>query len=451
MTPFSLYKNKKIGIYGLGKTGIAAYEALKNIAQLVCYDDQGAIRERFVAHYGKEELIDLASSKWQEVDKIVLSPGVSLSHQIVKLAQNHNIPITSDIDLLFAECREASFVAITGTNGKSTTTALTAHIINSAGKDYCIGGNIGFAPLSLPLYQEGYVLELSSFQLDLIQDFQPQVAVLLNITPDHLDRHGTMESYINAKKKIFAHMDKDGFAIIGVDNDITKLIANEYQFGATLVPISALQIQPQGVAILPDNKIYDNIFTPLTITLPLNPALQGTHNRENIAASYAAARILGIEPSTIMQAIANFKGLPHRMQYVGSFGSLYFYNDSKATNAEAASKSIAALDNIYWLAGGIGKEGGIQTLKPYFKKIVKAYLFGQDKELFAKTLTNKVNFQICDNLEQAFSKAVSDASLSATIGCKNILLAPAAASYDQFENFEQRGNKFIALFKAIKK
>ncbi len=517
MSSFVSQKYKNIGIVGLGKTGMAAYQSLNKVARIICYDQVSSSRDAFSKIYGNDNLVSLSDRRWQELDKILLSPGVSLSHDIVTMANSRNIPITSDIDLLFEEVKfrggnKANFIGITGTNGKSTTTALTGHILQFCNFDYLVGGNIGFPALSMGLDCQGYVLELSSFQLDLLSSFKAKIAVLLNITEDHLDRHNNIQGYIAAKKKIFDRMDKDSFAIISVDDEITNniFLELENENKTNIVPISVGKILDKGVSIC-NNVVYDNIFEPITINLHNNSSLQGIHNQENIAASYAACRIIGVRPEQIIAAIELFKGLPHRMQYVGAIYSdhsnianpisitpnsqtslrgatlaatkqsrkvirngllrsgfappcndasllwlnaskvsymINFYNDSKATNGIAASKSIAALDNIYWLAGGVAKEGGITNLEPWFDKIRKAYLFGQDKELFASSLKGRVDFQICHDLQEAFNAAVRDAMQD--IGdIKNILLAPACASYDQFKNFEERGNLFIELYNII--
>ncbi|WP_425361154.1 UDP-N-acetylmuramoyl-L-alanine--D-glutamate ligase [Candidatus Tisiphia endosymbiont of Stenodema calcarata] len=454
MSSFLSQKHKNIGIVGLGKTGIAAWKVLNKVAKVICYDQAKSSRDAFTKIYGSDSLVSLSDLQWQNLDKILLSPGIPLSHDIVTMANSYNIPITSDIDLLFEEVRlrepeEANFIGITGTNGKSTTTALTSHILQSCGFHYQVGGNIGFPVLAMRLDSKGYVLELSSFQLDLLNSFKAKIVVLLNITQDHLDRHNNMQGYIAAKKKIFDRIDKDSFAIISVDHEITKNIFLELQKEnrTNVVPISTYEILNKGISIC-NNIIYDNIFEPITINLHNNNYLQGIHNQENIAASYAVCRIIGAMPEQIIAAIGLFKGLPHRMQYVGTIQGISFYNDSKATNGIAASKSISSLDNIYWLAGGIAKEGGITELEPWFYKIRKAYLFGQDKDIFASFLNGKVDYQICQDLTEAFNSAFKDA-MEDMGGIKNILLAPACASYDQFKNFEERGELFIKLYNAI--
>lgn len=452
MSKFLTQTDKNIGIFGLGRTGIAAYLGLHSIAKVICYDQMQSTLDIFVQSYGSKNIVDISNPKWQKLDKILLSPGIPLSHEVVKMANLYNIPITSDIDLLYEEVEARSnsnFIGVTGTNGKSTTSALISHILRSCGFDYPVGGNIGIPAMSMPIGCTGYVLELSSFQLDLLKSFKAKIAILLNITKDHLDRHNNMQTYVATKEKIFERMDKNSIAIISVDNVITRDIFLKLQKenSIQLVPISTSRILKTGVSMV-DNVIYDNISSDRTIDFPDTKFLRGAHNKENIIASYAASRIIGVDSKSIISSIKTFEGLPHRMQYIGSIGAINFYNDSKATNAEAASKSISSLNNIYWLAGGIAKEGNISELQPLFHKIRKAYLFGHDKELLAKTLSGQAPFQICQDLSEAFNLAFKEAS-EESISQGNILLAPACASYDQFKNFEERGEKFIELYNNV--
>ncbi|MDE8610848.1 UDP-N-acetylmuramoyl-L-alanine--D-glutamate ligase [Rickettsia felis] len=433
-----------MGVFGLGKTGISVYEELQGKCDVIVYDDLKANRDIFEELYTNNSIAALSDSRWQNLDKIVLSPGIPLTHKIAGIAKNFNIPIISDIDLLFEKSKNLNFIAVTGTNGKSTTTALISHILNSNGLDYPVAGNIGVPALQAKASKDGYILELSSFQLDLVKTFTAKIAVLLNITPDHLDRHQDMTGYIAAKSKIFDRMDKDSYAAINIDNyycrEIFMLLQQEQRI--KLIPFSVTKILKNGISVVGD-KINDN---DISYKLPFNKNLQGTHNCENIAASYAVAKIIGVESKKILESISSFQSLPHRMQYIGSINNIGFYNDSKATNAISAVQSIKALDNIYWLAGGIPKEGGIEEIKPYFSKIKKAYFYGQAKEIFAKTAKNIVDFVICDNLEQAFDLAYKDA-VGDNAEVKNILLAPSCSSYDQFKNFEERGELFMKLSK----
>jgi UDP-N-acetylmuramoylalanine--D-glutamate ligase len=436
---------ENIGVFGLGKTGNSVYQSLNKVAKVICYDQNSNSREAFAKIYGADNIVNLSDPRWLTLDKIVLSPGVPLSHDLVKMANAHNITITSDIDLLFDKSSKANFIAITGTNGKSTTTALIGHILQFCGLNYPVGGNIGNPVLTLKSDCAGYVLELSSFQLDLLKSFKAKIAVLLNITPDHLDRHHNMENYIAAKKKLFDRMADDSFAVINVDDALTNQIFLELkeENSMNLLPISVTQRLSRGISIN-DNVLYDNIFESIIIPLPKNKSLQGLHNQENIAASFAVCRIMGLSAKQIIAAIEQFHGLPHRMQYIGTVANISFYNDSKATNAIAASKSISSLNNIYWLAGGVAKEGGISDLLPWLPNIRKAYIFGQDKDVFASALSGKVEFQICQDLTEAFNSAFMEAKENKD-SLKNILLAPACASYDQFKNFEERGDLFIKL------
>jgi UDP-N-acetylmuramoylalanine--D-glutamate ligase len=446
----SLAHNKTIGIFGLGKTGIAAYQALGSAYVDVCYDDKQSIRDDFANKFGLSNIGDFLDPRWQRLSRILVSPGISPKHQIFKIAAKYKIDITSDIDLLFEANPSSIFVSITGTNGKSTTTMLTSHVFTEAGLDYLGGGNVGIAALNLESNKTGYILELSSFQLDLLKSFQAKIAVLLNITPDHLDRYKTMEAYIASKQRIFSQMDDNGYCIIGVDNLITNNIAaNLVKSNRKVIPISAFKLQQQGVAVVNstiDNSsiIYDNIFEALQLELPFNKYLQGAHNRENIAACYAICRVSGIKPQEIIAAIGSFRGLPHRMEFIGSIKGINFYNDSKATNTDSASKSLASLDNIYWLAGGIVKDDEIDSLSKFSDKVKMAYFFGRDKEILVNAVQGKMRFTTCHDMEEAFNQAFNDAS-SDLAECKNILLAPACASFDQFDNFEHRGDIFRKL------
>ncbi|HJD59624.1 MAG TPA: UDP-N-acetylmuramoyl-L-alanine--D-glutamate ligase [Rickettsia endosymbiont of Omalisus fontisbellaquei] len=441
------HTKQKIGIFGLGKTGMSVYEELQDKYDIIVYDDLKANRDIFEELFGKSLIAALSDSRWQNLDKIVLSPGVPLTHEVVRIAHHFNISITSDIDLLFEKSKNLNFIAVTGTNGKSTTAALISHILNSNGLDYPVAGNIGVPALKAKNSKDGYVLELSSFQLDLVKTFTAKIAVLLNITPDHLDRHQDMTGYIAAKSKIFARMDNSCYAVINIDNNYCHevFIKLQQEQRIKLIPFSVTKILESGVSIV-DNKINDNFFDDSSFKLLFNKNLQGIHNCENIAASYAVAKIMGVESTKILESLSSFQSLPHRMQYIGSINNINFYNDSKATNAISAMQSIKALDNIYWLAGGIPKEGGIEEVKPYFGKIKKAYFYGQAKKIFADTALGIVDFVICDDLEQAFELAYKDAcSDNAKVKVKNILLAPSCSSYDQFKNFEERGELFIRL------
>jgi UDP-N-acetylmuramoylalanine--D-glutamate ligase len=444
-----MINDKKLGIFGLGLTGKATYQFLKGLKySVVCYDDSSNCRNEFIKIHGSGGVKDLSDAAWQDLSRIIISPGVSPNHEIFHLANKYNIEIISDIELLYEHNNNSFFIGITGTNGKSTTTALVSHILKSIGLDYPERGNIGVPALSASS-KDGYLLELSSFQIDLFKNIKLNIAALLNITPDHLDRYGNMENYVNSKLVIFSNMAYDDFAVIGADNQITNRIIRQNKIKPQIITFSAKEKQKGGVAVV-NNKIYDDIWEPITIAIADNKALQGGHNMENIAASYAICRLLKIEPLKIVLGINSFTGLPHRMQYLGKVNKVNFYNDSKATNIDSASKSIGALDNIYWIAGGIAKEENLDGISSYFCKIKKAYLYGRDRAIFANSLKDVVEFEIVNTLEEAFKAAHHDAERDNGASDKNILLAPAAASTDQFKNFEERGNKFIELYEMAK-
>jgi UDP-N-acetylmuramoylalanine--D-glutamate ligase len=454
-------KNKNIGIFGLGKTGLSAYDALKEVAsKVICFDDSEDSRKSFLKLHPEGQVVPIDNKQWAELDKIILSPNIPLEfpkkHPLVTLAEKYNITISSDMELLHEEFPNTPFIGITGTNGKSTTTALIGHILQNCAKPFQVGGNIGQACLTLdePKNDVGYVLELSSYQIDLLKNFHLKVAVLLNITPDHIDRHGTFENYVIAKKKLFSFLYKDSTAVLAIDNSYTKEIYNELISTDKLfniVPVSVSQILDIGIYIeYKDSEkfICDNFFNKGTkVKLKANKYLQGNHNLENILVSYATAKAIGCKDGEIMTAIDSFQGLPHRMQFIAECNNIKFYNDSKATNADSAEKSLSSLDNIYWLAGGLPKEGGIESLIHLKDRIIKAYLFGQAAQEFALTLEGKIEYIICENITEVFKAAVKDAETDHFANYKNILLAPACASWDQFKNFEERGNKFIELVK----
>lgn len=439
-------KGKKIGIIGLGSTGISVFEAAQDIVySVICWDDSAMGRDSFSKKYNICHIKEIQDKEWLDLDLIVISPGIASNHPAFLLAKEHNIAISSDIGLFLEENKNSKIIAITGTNGKSTTTALIGHIFKENGYDYHIGGNIGLPCLNLPANAEGYVLELSSFQLDLLDNFNPDIAILLNVTPDHLDRYKNVEEYYKAKMKIFQNT---GFKIISTTTiALIQLYANSKKHDTNkLIEFSATILLDKGISCY-ENKIIDNFFNKQTYNLLENNHLIGSHNDENVAAAFAACRASGVAPEAIINAVASFKGLNHRMQYLGNKNNIRYYNDSKATNTTSAAASLSSLNNIFWLAGGIFKETTLSTLDTIIKNIKKAYLFGQDKGIFASYLAEKkIQHLICDDMKEAFLAAQFDANLEKELS--TILLAPACASLDQFKNFEDRGNQFIKLYDA---
>lgn len=430
------YEDLKIGIFGLGISGISSLDYLKDKAKkIICWDDSDANR----AKIDERCLAPISDPAWQELDMIIMSPGVPESHDIYSLATKHNILISSDIEIFLQANLGAKIIVVTGTNGKSTTTALIGHILRKNNLDYHIGGNIGLPVLSLPQGAKGYVLELSSFQLNLLKSIDPTIAILLNITPDHLDRHKTFEEYCRIKE---IAVSGDGLKIIGTDSKASKDIYEKLRKNGEkkLIPIDS----KNGINCT-ENSLIDNFFDFKNHPLPTLKQLSGRHNQENIAASFAACRALGLGAESIIAQIENFHGLPHRMQFIGTHKNVSFYNDSKATNVNSAISSISSLENIFWLAGGIFKEENLLPLEKYLKNIKKAYIFGKNKLLFEEYLKGKIEYQLCENMNEAFKAAAHDAALKQQEA--NILLAPACASFDQFKNFEDRGNQFIDLCK----
>jgi UDP-N-acetylmuramoylalanine--D-glutamate ligase len=444
------YAGKRLAVLGLARSGEAAARSLlAGGAEVLAWDDNPGLRDKFA---GEITLQDPAAVCWPEIAALVLSPGIPHSfpapHPAARAAREAGIPVIGDIDLLGRAEPEARYIGITGTNGKSTTTALIGHILAAAGQRVEVGGNLGTPALSLaPLGAGGtYVLEASSFQLELIADLAFDIAVLLNITPDHLDRHGDMAGYIAAKRRIFARQGAAATAVIGIDDPICRDIWAELRSGsARVVPISAAGEAPGGVYAGAGWLIDATGAAPRRV-LDLSTAerLPGTHNWQNAAAAYAVAQAAGVASETAAAAIRSFPGLAHRQELVGIVDGVRYINDSKATNADAAEKALACYEAIYWIAGGLPKAGGISSLAPYFGRIRHAYLIGTATEEFAATLGNRVPFTRCGGLAAALTAASERACREGAPGAV-VLLSPACASYDQFANFEARGDAFRTL------
>ncbi|GEL39658.1 UDP-N-acetylmuramoylalanine--D-glutamate ligase [Methylorubrum extorquens] len=418
---------------------------------MLAWDDNAGSRDR--AREQGITVTDLNEADWSGFSALVLAPGVPLTHPephwTVGLAQQAGIPIIGDIEIF---CREraalapdAPFVAITGTNGKSTTTALTAHLLRHAGRDVQMGGNIGTAILSLesPAATRVHVVELSSFQIDLTPSLKPGVGILLNLTPDHLDRHGTMENYAAIKERLVAGAD---LAVIGVDDPYCAAIA-ERRTGERI----RLHIEGHGDAAGDYVGANGTVRGPdgaVIAEVSGIQALLGDHNLQNAAAAVAAAIRLGLTSTEIAAGLKSFPGLAHRMEPLRRIGPTLFVNDSKATNADSTEKALLAFRDIHWIVGGKAKEGGIEPLAPLFDRVAHAYLIGASSEAFAVTLEGRVAFTRCGTLEAATEAAARAARASGTEE-PVVLLSPACASYDQFPNFEVRGDRFRTLVAAL--
>jgi UDP-N-acetylmuramoylalanine--D-glutamate ligase len=455
MIPVTTFAGKTVAVFGLGGSGLATCHALiAGGANVIAFDDDAKkVAEAKAANVGTA---DLRAIDWSKVAALILTPGVPLTHPdphwSAKLAQAANVEIIGDVELFCRERRahapDAPFVAITGTNGKSTTTALIAHILREAGRDVQMGGNIGVPVLQLepPARERHYVIECSSYQIDLAPSIDPTVGIMLNVTPDHIDRHGTIENYAAVKSRILGRAQT---RIVGVDDDFGRgMMKGLVAMQKFVVPISIKQIVPHGY-VGGEKNIYRTGASEAEEVADLTGigSLRGSHNMQNAVAAFAACSALGVDDKTIQAALRTFPGLAHRMEEIGRKGAVLFINDSKATNADSAAKALASFENIYWIAGGKQKEGGIESLTEFFPRIAKAYLVGEAAQDFAATLNEHVPYEMSGTLDTAVAQAARDAAASGKGAV--VLLSPACASFDQFRNFEIRGEHFRALVQGL--
>ena len=452
MFPAHQFKGKTVAVFGLARSGISCAKALlSGGAKVFAWDDSEPAVEK--AHAEGLSITNLHMVDFKSLSALVLSPGVPLTHPephwTVMKAKAAGIEIIGDTEVFAREVQSsgAKLVAITGTNGKSTTTALIGHVLKSAGLDVDVGGNIGLAVFNLrpPVKDRIYVLELSSFQIDLMPSLEPDVGILTNLTPDHLDRHGDMKNYSAVKGRMFAKSREGNTALVGTDDPWCVEIADQVSPDADLRRVSVLRLLEDGVSAA-DGVLQDRRGgkTVAQIDLRNMPALKGKHNWQNACMAYGAARALNVAVADIEAAMKSFPGLAHRMQQIATVSGIPFINDSKATNADAAEKALASFDNIYWIAGGIAKSGGIEPLAPYFPKIAKAYLIGVAAQDFAKTLEGRVAYERSETLENAVKDSARDAKDNGVV-----LLSPACASFDQYKNFEVRGDAFVEFVSSL--
>ena len=459
MIPITTFASKKVAIFGLGGSGLASASALlAGGADVVAFDDNAASVAK--ANAAGIPTADLHGADWSKIASLVLAPGVPLTHPAphwaAALAQKAGVEVIGDIELFCRERRRhapgAPFVAITGTNGKSTTTALIAHLAAFAGMDAQLGGNIGTAILSLapPRPDRVHVIECSSYQIDLAPSLDPSIGILINLSEDHLDRHGSMDHYAAVKERLVAGVPADGTAIIGVDDAwCDRIAARLAQSAKKVVPISVRQALSNGIFV--DNKrVMRAVAGNATQVADIGGigSLRGLHNAQNAACATAAALALGLDPAAIQAGLRSFPGLAHRMEEVGRRGAVLFVNDSKATNADSAAQALASFDDIFWIAGGKAKTGGIVSLRGFFPRIRKAYLIGEAAGEFAATLGAGVPHEIAGTLDKAVSAATRDAQDSSAQE-PVVLLSPACASFDQYRNFEVRGDAFCDLVRAL--
>ncbi len=456
------YQGRRVAVLGLGRSGLASCAALAaGGAELLAWDDSAETRAQ--AEASGLALTDLARVDWAGIAALIVSPGIPhlypAPNRFVAAALAAGVPVDNDIGLFFrsfatsgnmAFDQPPKVVAVTGSNGKSTTTALIRHILAAAGRDVQMAGNIGTGVLAIEPPGEGgvVVLELSSYQLDLARALTPDIAVLTNLSPDHLDRHGGLGGYFAAKRRLFAEGGPDR-AIIGVDEVegryLAGQLAQEPEDARVIRISSGHRLAGPGWNVFARKghlSEYRKGRQVASVDLRSFAGLPGAHNHQNACAAYAVARSLGLAPRLIADALESFTGLPHRSQLVAEAAGVRYINDSKATNVESAAQALQAFERIRWIAGGLGKEGGIAALGPHLGAVAKAYLIGHSARDFALQMGTTPH-EICETMERAVARAMAEAQPGEVV-----LLAPAAASFDQFPDFEARGTAFIAAVRA---
>ncbi|MFN3700056.1 MAG: UDP-N-acetylmuramoyl-L-alanine--D-glutamate ligase [Alphaproteobacteria bacterium] len=478
-------EKKTVAVLGLGASGISCVRALvKAGAKVYAWDDsQEACAQGAEAG---AEIVTLNAKTLGECDALIAAPGVPLNfpepHPVILAAQDAEIEILGDIELFYRAAPDRKIIAVTGTNGKSTTVTLIHHILQECGVKAVLGGNIGTPVLDLKLPPKNggvIVLELSSFQLDLCRKFTPDIGVLLNLSPDHIDRHGTMEAYAAIKEKIFNRFGRDGGgAVIGIDDPYSKEIFERLKIAQDrrIVPVS-VQDTPQRGVYVAGNSLMDALDvdvssasdsdSAINATTSTNTStntalevgslanitkLHGLHNYQNAAIAYAVARLLGLDSQAVLEAIKTFPGLAHRQFPLKVINGVAYINDSKATNADAAGKALASFRNIYWIVGGKPKDGGLKGLEVYKENIKHAFLIGEAREDFALWMDlNGIEHSDCGTLDKALAAAhaLAQDQRGQPGGAGVVLLSPACASYDQFKSFEHRGDVFAQLVAAL--
>ena len=454
MIPVPGFEGRRVAVFGLGRSGITAARALKaGGATPVLWDD--GVSGRLQAQAEGFVVEDLTTADWSGFAALVLSPGAPLTHPkphwTVDKARAAGVPVVGDIELfaraiaVLPQGQRPKVVAITGTNGKSTTTALIGWVLQQAGLTVHVGGNIGIGVLALPEPTPGavYVIEVSSYQLDLTTGFAPDAAILTNISPDHLDRHGGMEGYVAAKRRIF--QSRKTAPYVGIDDPYGFAIWQELKAeGRAVDPVSVERPMDDdlGMYLMDDWLTYNAGGRPAPIVdLSKARSLPGRHNAQNAAFAFLAVNDMGIPEETVVKGLLTFPGLAHRMEAVGHIGPVRFINDSKATNADAARQALASYPKVFWIAGGKPKDGGIDDLADLFPRVAKAYLIGEAAEAFAATLGDTPHV-ISKTMDAAVAAAAADAQAAG--GDQIVLLSPACASFDQYPDFEVRGEAFRA-------
>jgi UDP-N-acetylmuramoylalanine--D-glutamate ligase len=463
MIPVQGYTGRKVAVLGLGRSGRATAAALvEGGAQPIVWDDSAVARD--AAEADGLDICDLTKADvFDDVAALIVSPGIAhlypSPHRVIAAAWDAEVPVDNDIGLFFRSFATDDWngfdttpriVAVTGSNGKSTTASLIHHILVENGRPAQLAGNIGRGVLDIDPAHDGevVVLELSSYQTDLARSLTPDVAVWTNLTPDHLDRHGGLGGYFAAKRRLFAEGGPDR-AVIGVDEAEGRYIANQLIEGAgddRVIRVSSGQkLGGQGWSVFARKGFLSEFRKGRqvgSIDLRAIEGLPGAHNHQNACAAYAACRTLGLGPKGIEAALRSYGGLPHRSQTVATLDGVRFVNDSKATNVDSAAKALQAFSNIRWICGGLQKEGGLDGLLPHLDRVAKAYVIGREAADFARQLGD-LEAEVCGTMEIAVASAVADAQAGDVV-----LLAPAAASFDQYDSFEKRGDDFAVCVAA---
>lgn len=463
MIPVRGYEGRKVAVLGLGRSGLATARALEaGGAIALCWDDGAEARAK--AEALGLTLHDLSRrDAFDDLAALITSPGIPHlypeTNRHIARAYEEGVPVDNDIGLFFRSFATPEWdefettpkvIAVTGSNGKSTTSALIHHILREAGRPAQLAGNIGRGVLDIDPGTDGevVVLELSSYQTDLARALTPDIAVFTNLSPDHLDRHAGLGGYFAAKRRLFAEGGPDR-AVIGVDEPEGMFLAGQMSEGPgddRVIRVSVgRKLTGPGWQVFARKGFlseYRKGRQVSSIDLREMKGLPGSHNHQNACAAFAATRALGLSPRQIEAALATFAGLPHRSQLVGEKDGVRFVNDSKATNVDSAAAALQAFDRIRWIAGGLGKEGGIDALKPYLGSVAKAYLIGHSARDFALQIGD-TPYEICETMERAVASAAAEADPGDTV-----LLAPAAASFDQYPDFEARGDDFTRLVRS---
>ena len=464
MIPVQGLDGQTVAVLGLGRSGKAAVLALQEGGvTAVVWDDGAAARD--AAQADGFTLRDLTKSGgFDGIARLIVSPGIPhlypAPNPIIAAAWRAGVPVDNDIGLFFQSFANDEWsgyttmprvIAVTGSNGKSTTSALIHHIVSENGRATQLAGNIGRGVLDIDPAHDGevIVLELSSYQTDLARALTPDVAVLTNISPDHLDRHAGLGGYFAAKRRLFSEGGPDR-CIICMDDPEGQYLANQMAMGATddrVIQVSSGQKLEHAAWSVFARKGFLSEYRKgrqvTSIDLRNIPGLPGAHNHQNACAAYAACRTLGFSPKTIEAAMRSFGGLPHRSQLVGEKDGVWFVNDSKATNIDSAAKALQAFPKIRWICGGLQKDGGLAALLPHVGAVQKAYVIGRDADDFARQLVD-VETVVCGTMEAAVAAAAADA-----VAGDVVLLAPACASFDQYDSFETRGDDFMAQVQVV--